>query len=247
MKEQEAVRFDPVAAEFARRRLLEWFGNSARSFPWRYDQNEYHVLMAELMLRRTQARQVVPVYEQFLRDYPTVRSLLEAAPERVRESLRGLGLAWRAANFEALARELVERYGGEVPQGREELLALTGVGPYVADAVRIFGFGEDGVLADTNTVRVAARYFGFEYDQESRRRPRVIEAVGQLVEKGAAARSNYALLDFAAIVCQARKPQHLRCPLAERCVYLKGLTERSEEIQSLAGLKKKRKRSKENE
>lgn len=206
-------------AAFARKELSQWFKNSARIFPWRYESDSYKVLIAEMMLRRTQARQVVPVYEQFLQDYPDLKSLSIAPVEQVKESLHSLGLAWRAANFEQLAREIIQRHAGKVPGEREELLALTGVGPYVADAIRIFAYGVATALIDTNTVRVAARYFGFEYNQESRRRPEVIDAVTQLVNMQRPAESNYALLDFAAIVCQARKPLHEKCPLAKLCSF----------------------------
>jgi len=210
---------DEADAAFARQQLLSWFEHSGRSFPWRYNDDPYKVLIAEMMLRRTQARQVVPVFENFVEKYPNARLLSEAPLEWLQADLRPLGLAWRAANFEHLAAELVERHQGEVPQERDVLLALTGVGPYVTEAVRIFAFSEPGVIVDTNTVRVAARLFGFEYNAESRRKPAVIKAVSRLVDQQRPADSGYALLDFAAIICQARKPEHHLCPLNSRCAY----------------------------
>jgi A/G-specific adenine glycosylase len=210
---------DPDAALFARQELLTWFKTSARVFPWRYDRDPYHILMAEMMLRRTQARQVVAVYEEFLRKYPDIASLDQAPEKEAAMVLYPLGLAWRAKNFKILAHEIMERHHGEVPRERQALLALTGVGPYVTEAVRSFAFHESSVIVDTNTVRVAARYFGFAYHAESRRRKPVIQAITTLVDEAQAARSNYALLDFAATVCQAQKPDHAHCPLAARCAY----------------------------
>lgn len=215
------VSINPDTALFARQQLLAWFQNSARSFPWRYDSDPYHVLMAEMMLRRTQARQVVAVYHGFLLKYPDIFSLDRAPAEEVADVLHPLGLEWRAENFKILARELVSRYNGGIPVDRRELMALTGVGPYVAEAVRCFAFFEPAVIVDTNTVRVAARYFGFAYTPESRRRKQVIEAVSSLVNTGQPASSNYALLDFAATVCRVQKPNHANCPLASRCAYFR--------------------------
>ncbi len=217
----ELISVDPDAARFARQELLEWFKTAARVFPWRPGDDPYHVLMAEMMLRRTQARQVVAVYERFLRKYPDIYQLDLAPAEEVAAVLYPLGLGWRAGNFKILAREIVTRHNGIVPRQREVLLALTGVGPYVAEAVRCFAYNEPTVIMDTNTVRVAARYFGFDYNPESRRRKPVIHAVSCLVDEQHPASSNYALLDFAAAVCKAQKPEHNKCPLASRCAYFK--------------------------
>ncbi len=217
----DSISVDPDAAVFARQELLKWFQTSARIFPWREDHDPYHVLIAEMMLRRTQAHQVVAVYQRFLQLYPDVQCLYQAPAEEVASVLYPLGLVWRAGNFKLLAHEIVTRHNGMVPQERTALLALTGVGPYVAEAVRSFAFNEVAVIVDTNTVRVAARYFGFAYNPESRRRKPVIQAVASLVDEQQPARSNYALLDFAATVCRAQKPEHTRCPLAERCAYYK--------------------------
>lgn len=213
------VKVDLEVAAFARSSLFTWYKTSARKFPWRYDSDLYHVLIAEMMLRRTQARQVVSVFLKFLEDYPDVRSLAGAPSGQIKASLYPLGLAWRAANFKQLADAIMEQYGGEVPEDKNQLLALPGVGPYVAEAVRVFASGEYGVLVDTNTVRVAARVFGFEYDQESRRKPAVIKAVSELINRETPVESNYALLDFAAAICQARAPLHDKCPLLSHCAF----------------------------
>lgn len=220
----EQIHIDPDVALFARQELLLWFKKAARTFPWRYDRDPYHILMAEMMLRRTQARQVVAVYEEFLHRYPDVASLDRASEEDVASVLYPLGLAWRAKNFKILAHEMMERHNGGVPRDRGTLLALTGIGPYVADAVRCFAFNETAVIADTNTVRVAARYFGFDYHAESRRRKSVIEAIATLVDETQVASSNYALLDFAAIVCHAQRPDHAGCPLIARCRFYRNMS-----------------------
>lgn len=220
---KQDVTISPAAAAFARHALLDWYSHSARSFPWRNDRNPYNILIAEMMLRRTQARQVVNVYNQFVSRFPDAITLDQASDDEVTRLLRPLGLNWRASNFKKLAHELVIRHEGKVPQKREVLLALTGVGPYVASAILCFAFKEPSIIVDTNTVRVAARYFGFDYNPESRRRSEVINAVSQLVEEREPVRSNYALLDFAATVCNAKTPDHTKCPLAGQCMYYQRL------------------------
>jgi A/G-specific adenine glycosylase len=148
-------------------------------------------------------------------------SLDHASSADVAAILHPLGLEWRAGNFKILASELINHYNGKVPSERHELLKLTGVGPYVAEAVRCFASGQPTVIMDTNTVRVAARYFGFAYTPESRRKKQVIQSVSYLISTQQPADSNYALLDFAATICRAQKPDHENCPLASKCAYLK--------------------------
>lgn len=201
---------------YFREQLLTWDKTNSRSFPWRETTDPYHVLIAELMLRRTQVKQVQPVYEAFLARFPTIADLAEAPEAEVEISLRPLGLAWRVANFTQLARAIVQA-GGMIPRDRVRLLALPGVGDYVASAVRCIAFGEADTLIDTNTVRVTARYLGFPFNPESRRKPAVRRAVALLSQAGESRKHVLALLDFAAAVCKAPQPRCTLCPMTLHC------------------------------
>jgi A/G-specific adenine glycosylase len=206
-------------SRFFRERLLAWGAHHGRSFPWRSTSDPYRLLIAEMMLRRTQARQVAPVYEDFLRHYPTPQELASAAEEDIERLLRPLGLPWRIPAFRQMAQHVVSEYRGEIPRDREALLSLPGVGEYVADAVRCFGYNEPVALLDTNTVRVAGRYFGFPVHAESRRRVPVKRAVACLVDPQSPRASNLALLDLAATVCRPRQPRCECCPVAVGCTW----------------------------
>lgn len=140
---------------FFQQQLLAWGLRHGRAFPWRSTSDPYRLLIAEMMLRRTQARQVAPVYEDFVRQYPTSQVLASAAEAEVERLLRPLGLPWRIPAFRQMAQRIVTEYGGNVPHDRAALLSLPGVGEYVADAVRCFAYNEPVALLDTNTVRVA--------------------------------------------------------------------------------------------
>src|SRR3989442_3199493 len=145
---------------FFRYQIQNWWKDNRRDFPWRVPAKPYSWLIAELMLRRTRASQVVPVYEAFIQKFPTPEDLSAADDGALIQMLRPLGLAWRVPAFKQLSLRIVSEHGGRVPRGREALIALPGVGDYVAESVRCFGFGEAVAIVDANTVRVAARYFG---------------------------------------------------------------------------------------
>lgn len=206
-------------ARWFRSRLLHWFSSNGREFLWRKQQDPYAILLAELMLHRTQARQVEPTFRRFLERFPTLNDLARANEIDVKQELAPLGLSWRLAKIVPMARILIDQYGGEIPRDRDALLSLPGVGPYIADAVRVLAYGDVAALVDTNTVRVAGRYFGFATDAESRRRRSVREAIALLISTDCSRDSNLALLDLAALVCRPAKPRCDRCPVADHCPY----------------------------
>ena len=90
--------------------------------------------------------------------------------DRVEHSLFSLGVSWRVPAFQQIARTLVEQYKGIVPTSYDALVALPGIGDYVASAVCCFAFGQAVMIVDTNTVRVAGRLFDIPTHAESRRR-----------------------------------------------------------------------------
>lgn len=202
-----------------RKRVMGWASSRQRSVPWREPPEPYRVLVAELMLRRTRASQVVPIFVRFMKRFRTVRSLAASSEREVSTLLKPLGLRWRSPAFRRLATEVVDKHDGRVPEIESALRALPGVGDYVANAVLAFAFDSPAVLVDTNTVRLAARFFGFSYGPESRRNPAVRAAVAEFFEPDRPRASAVAVLDFASLVCRARLPLCSQCPVVDLCVY----------------------------
>jgi DNA (cytosine-5)-methyltransferase 1 len=196
-----------------REQLLEWHSRNTRSYPWRGRVDPWHVLVAEMCLHRTRADQVRPVYEKLVRLAPTPAAMVREA-DAVHAAMRSLGLRWRADNVLAVARTLVDEWDGQVPDSELRLRTLPGVGDYVAQAVLAFGFGRRAVLVDTNTERITRRV----RDRTEKRRWQLRLDLYQLAGRdGPDAAFNYALLDFGALVCRARKPLCAECPVSRRC------------------------------
>lgn len=194
--------------------LLTWHKNgNRRSFPWRRTQNPWFILLAEMCLRRTRAANVSEIYNTLIGIAPDPAALL-ANENVVLETLAPLGLRWRARNVITVARELVERHDGRVPSDETSLRALTGVGDYVASAVRCFAFGAPCVLLDANTRRITARFAGVDTTSAWMTRLEIYRLSG---EQGPTAAFNYALLDFGGQICCAPKPKCAICPLHAHC------------------------------
>jgi A/G-specific adenine glycosylase len=197
--------------------LRVWDASHRRSFPWRIAKEPFHLMVAELMLRRTQARQVVNVYRAFVERYPDPSALATASPEEVADSLFSLGLAWRVPAFQQIAQTLMMDYDGKVPSSYDELVELPGIGDYVASAVCCFAFAQPVIIVDTNTVRVAGRLFGLPTHAESRRRKPLRALLQSLLDEQQPQIYNYALLDLAALVCTPVEPKCVDCPLQAHC------------------------------
>ncbi len=113
--------------------------------------------------------------------------------------------------------DTVKNFGGKVPESRDEILRLPGVGDYVSGIVLSIAFNKKEWIVDSNVVRAFKRYFGISTSKEGRRDKHVIDIARTYVDCKYPGKANLALLDFAALICTPRKPEHERCPLYGSC------------------------------
>lgn len=181
--------------------ILKWGRKNMREYPWRNTRDAYKIIIAEVMLHRTQADQVKDIYEAFIEKYPDFISIVKAGPENIKSELYSLGLQWRSDLIYRMAEEVVEKYGGFLPLNRMKLMELPGVGHYIASAVLCFGYNLPEPVLDTNTVRVIGRIFGIKTTDSSRRSKKFEKIMRDLVSCGESRRFSLSLIDFAARIC----------------------------------------------
>ncbi|MGH2414816.1 MAG: hypothetical protein ACRDEA_14225 [Microcystaceae cyanobacterium] len=116
--------------------------------------------MAEFLLQQTEASRVVPIYEEFLKRYPTVNELASASVKEIFNLLEPLGFHFRAKRLQQTASAIVEQYGGQVPDSEGELLKLPGAGKYIARSVCSNAFDQSLAILNTNVARILERFFG---------------------------------------------------------------------------------------
>ena len=150
----------PAPRPVFRRRLLDWYRRNGRDLPWRQTRDPYRILVSEVMLQQTQVDRVLPKYHEWLDEVSDAARRLPAAPEdEVSATWRPLGYNIRPRRLHAIARESVERYGGELPDDEATLRSFKGIGAYTAGAVLSFAFGQRAAILDTNVARVLFRVF----------------------------------------------------------------------------------------
>ena len=172
-----------------------------RDHPWRNTRDPYAVLLSEVMLQQTQVPRVVPKWEAWLEEFPTLDALAAAPLEPVLRAWQGLGYNRRAIALKRAAEEVVERFGGQLPSDEAELRSLPGIGPATASGVRAFAFELPGVYLETNVRAVFLHELFADRDGVTDREltPMIAAAVEEAARQGVSPRTwYYALLDYGA-------------------------------------------------
>jgi A/G-specific adenine glycosylase len=201
-----------------RRRLLAWYQQYGRDLPWRKTDDPYHILVSEIMLQQTQVDRVLPKYIEWLEKYPSFAVLAAAPEEDVTATWYPLGYNIRPQRLQSIAREAVARYDGRLPEDEETLLSFKGIGAYTAGAIRSFAFRRRAAILDTNVARVLLRVFVGKGDAKQHAMRRHLWTLSEtLVPARDVFDFNQAIMDFGAMVCVARNPKCLICPMTKRC------------------------------
>lgn len=176
----------------------------------------FHALVAEILLQRTRAEQVVPVYREFVTQFPDPVSLGEASVSQIAAMIAPLGLTWRAKLLPELGKKL--RVQQAVPMDIHSLCNLPGVGPYVATAFLSLHYRRRASIVDSNIVRFYGRFFGFNTGSETRRNKMMLELAEYVTPERKYRDFNYALIDFTRTICRP-KPRCNTCVLRRKCCY----------------------------
>lgn len=198
--------------------LLAWYEKNKRDLPWRKTNDPYHIWISEVMLQQTRVETVIPYYERFIEQFPTLEHLAEADEESVLKAWEGLGYYSRARNLHHAVREVKEKYGGVVPDTEEEISILKGVGSYTAGAILSIAYGKPVPAVDGNVMRVLSRILLIEDDITKAKTKRLFEQIARkLIPAHASSSFNQALMELGALVCTPQSPGCLLCPVREHC------------------------------
>jgi A/G-specific adenine glycosylase len=237
--------------------LLDWFSKNARDLPWRRTRDSYAIWVSEIMLQQTQVKTVIPFWERWMRELPTIKSAAKAPSQKIHKLWEGLGYYIRVRNLQKAAQVIVEKHDGKFPENFDDVLALPGIGRYTAGAICSIAFNQPTPILDGNVIRVLTRIFGIgENPKEKQTNARlwrlaeelVFQAKTQSKGRGSAARCpdaavrrpyqnnscshlNQSLMELGALVCTPRNPQCLICPVKKLCIAFK--ENRVEELPNL--------------
>lgn len=201
--------------------LLNWFKNNKRNFLWRKSKNPYDLIIAEIMLQKTNAEKVEKVYPWFLDKIPDFPALFSVSDEELKNILRYLGLQnQKVPILKDLAKRVINEYNNNLPQNKEDLLKIKGIGNYIANAVLCFAFNKRVPIVDGNMIRILERVFNIKSKKKNARTDiEIWEQMEDLLPEEDYKNFNYALLDFAALICTFYNPKCDECFFKRNCYY----------------------------
>jgi len=201
-----------------RSELLSWACGNLRTFPWRETTDPYEVLIAEILLQKTAAEKVEPIYREFLSTYPSLEELADADRDELADIIYSLGFQnQRSKALVSIGQTLQDT---EVPDDTERLLELPYVGRYAASATLCFAFGEPRPIVDANVVRIYNRIFDTDFDYRDEAAWQFAKEV--LLENDAWV-FNLAILDFASKICAPKTPNCEECFFTDQCSYYRSM------------------------
>ena len=200
--------------------LLTWYLKNGRTLPWRVKggahPNPYIVLVSEFMLQQTTVKTVIPYFHRFMKKFPTVYDLAHADLEDVYQLWQGLGYYSRARSLHTTAKIIVEKFSGNFPQTRTDVLKLKGIGPYTVASFLALAFNQPETVIDGNVMRIIARLYHLTAP---------LNEITDIIRKKATtltsskAPADYAsaIMDLGATICTPKNPQCLLCPWQNYC------------------------------
>ena len=196
--------------------ITDWFKKNRRDLPWRKT-DAWGVLVSEIMLQQTPVQRVLPIYNEWMKRWPTPADLAAATPAEVITAWGRLGYPRRALRLHECAKEITENHKGVIPSTEIELRKLPGVGEYTSAAIVAFAFKGSSLVLDINIRRLFSRlYKGEEAPSAAPTKAERVEYAEYVPKKGAHIWAA-ATMELGALVCTAKNPLCGRCPVADSC------------------------------
>jgi A/G-specific adenine glycosylase len=197
--------------------VVSWYKVHGRDFPWRQTQDPFHVLVAEVLLRQTQASRVAPFFQAFIKRYPSPQHLADVDLNLLRLEFSQLGLTNRADTLQAVCRSICSEYRGKLPRSLRELSSFSGLGIYSSRAILCLSFGECVPMVDESVGRMLRRVLGRSSNKPAFSDKDLLSVAENLIPRGNAVNFNLGLIDIASAHCRPRRPACEGCPLLSFC------------------------------
>ena len=201
-----------------RKRILDWYKENKRDYPWRKSSSQYQILVTEILLQKTIALNVKNIYNDFFTKYKDFSTISNADITELQSDIKGLGLSnKRSKILKDLSQMIIIEYDGKIPQEPEILKKINGIADYVSNAYACFGLNNRTFFFDVNIKRFIQRVFR---PQDVKVKNDIIYTeLDKLLPKMDFKDMYWAILDFGYKICSKNKPKCELCPISDRCSY----------------------------
>ncbi len=207
--------------------LIDWYQENKRDLPWRHTKNPYHIWISEIMLQQTKVEVVKEYYGRFINKLPTIKDLANSSEDELLKLWEGLGYYTRVRNMQKAAKILVENGYDNLPNTKEELINLPGVGKYTVGAILSIAYDIPALAIDGNVYRVLGRVYEISKAISTPSTYKIYADIlkQQLIPENASDLTQ-SFMDFGSLICTPKNPKCKDCPLNTKCLaYKKGTQE----------------------
>lgn len=198
------------------KKLLDWYSQNKRQLPFRSTKDPYKIWVSEVMLQQTQVSTVIPFYEKWIKQFPTLPSVARSKYDILLKLWEGLGYYRRCGNFHNASKIIVENHNGIIPTDYKIFKSLPGVGDYTAGAVLSIAFGKALPAIDGNVTRVIARLNGMK-NLTKFNKLKIKFFIESLLPQSEPGNFNQSLMELGALVCTPKSPKCRECPISVHC------------------------------
>ena len=199
--------------------LLSWYKQTQRDLPWRRSRDPYAIWVSEIMLQQTQVQTVIPYFNKFMEQFPTIAALAEADINQVLKAWEGLGYYSRARNLHKAAQMILSDFSGALPQSVSQLKKIPGIGAYTAAAILSIAFNEAVPAVDGNIKRVFSRLKMLKLPiNQATSLQKFQNLAAELMNNSEPGQYNQALMELGALICKPQQPACEKCPVSNFCL-----------------------------
>ncbi len=186
--------------------------------------NNYELIVAVILSAQCTDKRVNIVTPNLFKKYPTVKDLANANEQELKNIIHSCGFYNnKSKNLIAMAKDVCQKFGGEIPSDYDDLISLSGVGRKTANVVMAVGFGKDAIAVDTHVFRVSNR-LGIK----SKNPLECEKQLQKIFDQKDWSHLHYLLVLFGRYYCKAIKPECSNCELKEFCILNKNLQKNGE-------------------
>jgi A/G-specific adenine glycosylase len=211
------IRYAMLKPGFFSDDLILWYKKNARDLPWRRTRDPYKIWVSEIMLQQTTVNAVIPYYERWIKQFPTIQTLAKSRLQKVLKLWQGLGYYQRAKNLHRSAKIICREHDGGIPDRPELLKTLPGFGPYTVGAVLSIAFNKRFSIIDANVRRVVMRLLALKGEAGLQWDLKISNFLDRVLPQRECGTFNQALMELGALVCRNRQPLCSCCPVENYC------------------------------
>ena len=177
---------------------------------------DYELVIAVMLSAQTTDKSVNAVTPILFTKYPSLEALNNASLEEIEEIIKPIGLFKnKAKNLKGIVKDLVERFNGQVPSNKDQLMTLPGVGNKTAGVIRAEIFQIPDLPVDTHILRISKRLKLANKDDD----PLAVELkLKKIIPEERWIKSHHQLIHFGRYFCTARSPQCEKCKISDMCI-----------------------------